>query len=255
MNENPISYKILLHSILSIAYDMLVAGSEVNKIEDAIAQMCQAYGVDEVDVFTITSTIVVTIHCSDGSIYTQTKRIKSCKIDFYKLEKLHDLVAIICRTTPEIAWIEAQRKAIRHPLRMERLQSYAIFSGISFVFSCLFGGSWRDGISAMISGIFINFILRWLEDPIQNKFVINVIASSVGALTAYLLLRLGIAQSVDKVIIGNIMLLIPGLATVNAIKDMISGDIIAGYLRLGDALIHACAIAIGFALVLAPLGV
>ena len=60
-------------------------------------------------------------------------------------------------------------------------------------------------------------------------------------------------NEVDQVIIGNIMLLIPGLATVNALKDLISGEMMTGMLRLSDALIQAIAIAIGFAIVLLPI--
>lgn len=45
------------------------------------------------------------------------------------------------------------------------------------------------------------------------------------------------------------MLLIPGLATVNAFKDLIKGDTITGLLRLSDALIQAVAVAFGFAVV------
>lgn len=41
------------------------------------------------------------------------------------------------------------------------------------------------------------------------------------------------------------MLLVPGLATVNAIRDTIAGDLVAGIARLTDAVITAAALAIG----------
>ena len=46
---------------------------------------------------------------------------------------------------------------------------------------------------------------------------------------------------------GTIMLLIPGMSIGNAMKDMMSGDIIAGILQLADAVVTAFAIALGFA--------
>ena len=52
----------------------------------------------------------------------------------------------------------------------------------------------------------------------------------------------------DKVMIGDIMLLIPGLALTNAVKDMFVGDTITGSLRLVESLLWAAAIACGFAL-------
>ena len=101
--------------------------------------------------------------------------------------------------------------------------------------------------------IFIQLALNFLESTVSNRFFINIIASAVGGFIAWLTYQIGLANEVDKVIIGNIMLLIPGLATVNALKDLISGEMITGLLRFSDALIQAIAIAIGFALILLPI--
>ena len=56
------------------------------------------------------------------------------------------------------------------------------------------------------------------------------------------------------IIIGNIMLLIPGVVLTNSIRDMLSGDMISGLLRLSESVVLAVAIAIGFALSAALLG-
>ena len=50
----------------------------------------------------------------------------------------------------------------------------------------------------------------------------------------------------DKVIIGNIMLLIPGVGLTNALRDLLVGDNIAGLIRLIEAVIMALAIAAGY---------
>ena len=50
----------------------------------------------------------------------------------------------------------------------------------------------------------------------------------------------------DKIIIGDIMLLIPGIALTNSIKDMLVGDTLSGVLRLIEALLWAGALACGF---------
>ena len=44
------------------------------------------------------------------------------------------------------------------------------------------------------------------------------------------------------------MLLIPGIALTNAIRDLFSGDTISGLLRFAEALISSVAIAWGFAI-------
>ena len=45
---------------------------------------------------------------------------------------------------------------------------------------------------------------------------------------------------------GNIMLLIPGLPFMNAIREMLAGDTMSGLLRLCESLIRTIAIAAGF---------
>ena len=53
---------------------------------------------------------------------------------------------------------------------------------------------------------------------------------------------------------GTIMLLIPGMSVGNAMKDMMSGDLIAGILEITEALVTALAIVLGFAAALIVFG-
>ena len=58
----------------------------------------------------------------------------------------------------------------------------------------------------------------------------------------------------DLIIIGDIMLLIPGLAFCNSIHDMVMGDTISGVLSMFDAVLRALSIAIGYVAVWAVMG-
>ena len=59
----------------------------------------------------------------------------------------------------------------------------------------------------------------------------------------------------DKLIIGNIMTLIPGIGLTNALRDLFTGDSIAGLLRSIEAVLTAFAIAAGYFLVIVLGGV
>ena len=50
------------------------------------------------------------------------------------------------------------------------------------------------------------------------------------------------------ILIGDIMLLIPGLAMINAVRNILGGNTISGLLRLTESLIWAAALAGGFML-------
>jgi uncharacterized membrane protein YjjP (DUF1212 family) len=68
-------------------------------------------------------------------------------------------------------------------------------------------------------------------------------------LSSYLAVKLNIIADADKVIIGNIMSLIPGIGLTNALRDLFSGDSIAGLLRAVEVLLTALAIAAGYFLI------
>ena len=46
---------------------------------------------------------------------------------------------------------------------------------------------------------------------------------------------LGIGQQVDKIIIGLVMTLVPGVAITNSVRDVIAGDFIAGQTKMTEA--------------------
>ena len=54
--------------------------------------------------------------------------------------------------------------------------------------------------------------------------------------------------SADNIIAGDIMLLIPGVAFTNAIRDLLVGDTISGLFRLIESLLWAAGLAVGFML-------
>ena len=66
---------------------------------------------------------------------------------------------------------------------------------------------------------------------------------------AFVAVKIGWISSVDMIIIGNIMSLIPGIGLTNALRDLFTGDSISGLLRLIEAALIALSIAAGYFLV------
>ena len=78
-----------------------------------------------------------------------------------------------------------------------------------------------------------------------NEFFVNTICAGAAAISAILFLNLGFVTNIDNTIIGSIMLLVPGLAITNAIRDIIAGDYLAGIIKTSEAFLVAIAIAVG----------
>ena len=74
----------------------------------------------------------------------------------------------------------------------------------------------------------------------------NLFGSFVVGIVICLLVRLLPFLNLDKIMIGDIMLLIPGIAATNSIRDMLMGDTISGMMRLIESILWAGALACGF---------
>lgn len=244
----------LLSCALDIGEQMLISGAEVGRVESAIRYICTAYGSSRTDVFTITSSIVVSITDPSGSHCTQTRRITGTRTDLSRLHRLNDLSRKICVETPDYAYVRQQLACIctkpTYPLWLEILATGLI----GFSFAIFFGGSLLDGLVAAVLGFGLRCTTWLLQKAAMNQIFVNVVASFLLSLSAILLVRCGLGQDANKIIIGNIMFLIPGIALTNSLRDMISGDIMTGILRFLDAVLVAAAIAAGYILAAQFLG-
>ena len=71
---------------------------------------------------------------------------------------------------------------------------------------------------------------------------------------AILTVWVGIGNSVDQIMFGVIMLLIPGASLTGAIENLMVGDTPSGLMGAAEAIIKSLALAAGVALALTALG-
>ena len=113
-------------------------------------------------------------------------------------------------------------------------------------FAVFFGGNIFDGIIAALFGVLICFFQRELSPLAPNPIVYNIVSSFVIGLGVCLTARFIPGVNLDKIMIGDIMLLIPGVAMTNAIRDILVGDTVSGTMRIVETIMWAGAIAAGF---------
>lgn len=239
---------LMLHTLLETGESMLADGADVRRVEQTLSRMGQAYGAVRMDVFVITSSIVLTMCFADGSAVTQTRRIeKSTVTDFNKLEAINAISRSYCEKPFPVQELADRLRLAKscHPPRWRLLAGSSLGAGALAIF---FGGSVGDGAAAAIFALAICALQLWLAPICSNKVLFNFLAAFVVGSLICLTNRLLPAMQEDKVMIGVIMLLIPGLASTNAVKDIFIGDTISGVMRLIEALLWSAALALGFAL-------
>lgn len=89
--------KDFLHIFLDMGDALLNSGAEIFRVEDTLNRMGYACGAAQMNVFVITSSIVITMEFPEEGARTQTRRIReSGGNDFTKLEQLNDLSRRFC---------------------------------------------------------------------------------------------------------------------------------------------------------------
>ena len=237
-----------LYCAMTIGEELLVSGAEVNRVEDTIRRICLAAGVERVDVFTITSSIVTTIYGADFGACTQTRRVSGMAYDLHRLDALNRLSRRICAEGLSPEEVRAEIKCIDAGPRYSFGMQLFIYALISGSFSIFFGGSLRDMLASALIGILLKLFESALRRKAHNALVTGLLCSSVGGLLAQLSVRLGLGVHADLIGIGNIMLLIPGIAFTNSLRDLFSGDTITGLIRFLESMLLAIVIALGFTL-------
>ncbi len=243
--ESAATADAILCTALDVGQGLLRCGGEIQRVEDTITRICQAFGAAHVEVFTITSLILASVRMPDGSYSSQTRRILRSGYNLYRLSRFNEISRRICGGVINLE--QAQREIYE----VKRAQPYPpVVNYLGAVlgaggFTVFFGGSLRDAAAAALIGILMIFIDRHKPDFI-NSMAISVIISLIAGTLAMLSVKIGFAEGVDKVMIGTIMLVIPGLAVSTAVRDMMCGDTITGSTRMAQSILLAIMIALSY---------
>lgn len=237
----------LFKLIVEISKRMIESGSEINRVEDCVTRMFTAYGIDNIDVYATTSLIVMSATTADGNDLMQSKRIKQIGTDMERIDKLNSLIRRITAekcTQYEIA--QELERIDKTPVYSTAISVFS-YGMIGCVFSLFFGArTVNETVVSFITGCIMGILSYFLCEKNVNKALGRFLCSFCAAVSAFIFLKFNIIPSVNKVIIGNIMSLIPGIGLTNSLRDLFTGDSISGILRSIEAVILALAIAAGY---------
>lgn len=220
-------------------------GAEIYRVEDTLNRIAKAYGAQEANVLVITSSIVVTLTMPENEPLTQTLRLrKGGSTDLLLLEQLNALSRKICAAPPSVQEFERRLDEVLHNRPDPHLFLLGSILGAS-ASTVFFGGTLADAALAGCIAVLICLMQQKLAGFFMNQIEFQFVASFIGGAAVFLMCELLSMLHADKVIIGDIMLLIPGMMLTNSIGDILLGDVISGSIRLIEAVMLAASLALG----------
>lgn len=240
-------YYTIMDFAADLGYELSMSGAETFRVEDSMYRVITSYGI-EAEVISMPGYLIVSIITETGKPLTRMRRIGYHGNNLDAVEKLNALSRKICSQHPEpteaMKMLDEIRKSIPHYcLSVYLLGNFLGSAG----FAVLFGCGLTDMLLAGVCGILGGLINHFMDRMKVNPFFVTIVSAFVMALAAYRLNISGIVQNVDGVVIGALMILVPGLLFTNAMRDIIYGDTNSGITRIVQVLLIAMGMALGTA--------
>lgn len=239
----------LLKLGVELGHRLMDSGAEIYRVEESVARLLRAYG-QTAQVFAIPSCLIVGIETPDGQTLTKMQRIGAHGTDIEMLELCNDLCRKLCREPVPVDEALARLKELDGQRR--RLSDSMVLLGYvaaAAFFALFFGGGLGDALCAGIAGLVTGLcVMNGRSHFGSNIFFRTFISAACGSFVAMVLVRMGLGSNLWAATIGTLMVLVPGMALTNAMREIMAGDIISGVTRTAEVLLVATAIALGAAL-------
>lgn len=226
---------------------ILENGGETYRAEDTIIYTARALGAKNPYAF-VTPTIIIFSHTdAAGRAYTRMKRVSRRDVHLKRIAEVNNLSRRVStrKNQSDPDEIESQLDAIQQlPVYAYPFQIAA--AGLnSLFFSFMFGGTVIESGIAFIIGALLRCILMVFSRFQLNGFITSLLSGVFVSVVMELVFFFNVSS--ESVIISSAVLMqvVPGLAIVHAIRDMIAGDLVSGNARLAEAFMIAAGLSVG----------
>lgn len=244
-------------SILCLAIDLgeniLKNGGEIARVEDTIERVCTYFGAEHVEAFAITTMIIASVRLRDGSYSHQLRHLKGSSMNMYRVEQLNRISREICAGKLSIEQANARIAAVKKKNPYSPIVYYIGAGMLTSGFTVFFGGSWLDALAAGVVGIVMSIIAS-LKGPFDQGMMSVIFNAFVAGTLSILFVNIGFGTSLDAILIGTIMFLIPGFALGFSVSDMVTGNLLSGLMRFLQSILTAMMIALGYSAALLLFG-
>lgn len=226
---------------------ILQNGGEVYRAEDVINRVGKHFGY-EVDAFVTLTCVMASLKSDDGNYTTVITRIKRRDLNLNKIHKANNLIRHIDEYTYEEFYEKMKKIEKNFFLEFHRFVIGCIIIGATF--PILFNAGINEIIIGGIGGLFVSLIMGVMNKYHVNGVLSNIVGGMVCSLVACLATYFGYTTQTSTVIISDLMILVPGIAFVNSIRDFTAGDLITGTSRFTEVVMVAASLAVGTGVVL-----
>lgn len=248
--SDKVDYERVLELALEIGVGILSCGGSVSRVETAVDRICRAYNAEEANVAAFPSMIIASVRTADGHEHSYLKRVYSTSNNLARLEKYNQLSRDICANKYPVEQALKMSFDVAHSKPRNKWVTIVGSALVAGTYSIFFGGSIIDFFPAFLVAFAMAGVNELLATRSLNAYATTFLLSLIGGILSVSLCKLlvicGLECHGSRVMIGTIMILVPGLLTTNAVRDMFTGDLMSGTFQLLNGVLITLVIAAGY---------
>lgn len=238
--------KECIFKVVVLAGEILLAnGAEIFRVEETMWHIAHYYNMDTLETFLIANGIFATAEGKDYMLRAKIKHVTTGNTDLGKIEAVNDLSRKIVSGTYTLDDAYERLLDIQQQRDKNYLKQLGAYGVCCSSFCYLLGGTYADAVIAFFSGIILGCLILYTTRRTAVKTLMIIIGSGVATFFCIMMHRLGLGDNLDKMIIGSIIPLVPGVSFTNAVRDLMENNYLSGMVRMMDALLVAMSMAIG----------
>ncbi len=224
---------------------LLLNGAEISRVQTTMELVSKAYNKDDIDVYAISNGIFVTLRHDDKTRCTHIKHVPLATPNLGRVTQINALSRkIVEQKLPIDDALKELDFILETPTFPLWVQMIASAIGSS-CFCYLFGGSIFDFFAAIPVGVALCLAQHLMSRSQLSKMIQTILGSAFVTLCGIFISQLIPGLDSDNIIIGGLIILVPGVPFTTSIRDFFNGDYLSGTIRLIDAILVALCMAIG----------
>lgn len=243
---NDIEY--ILDFAAGLGCKMLSVGANLERVNDAMYRVCHSYHLNSISIFSINSLIMISAKSQDDVTGTRQVSVPPSSNHLEKLNRFNQLSRKVCAQTPPP---ETLAELLQEADNIRSSPTAVIILGhlISMSSLCaIYGGSFSDIIAVDLNTVVLYWLMKILDKRRLNHIIENTLCAWVAGALALLYVHLGIGKNYFIIIITNSMMMIPSIALVNAVRNILCGNEMNGILAFLKVVLESLAIVLGLVL-------
>lgn len=236
--------KQVLEIALSAGQILLSNGAEAYRVEETIESICSSYDLN-CECLSTAKGVFVTVADENNEKVTSLKKVKSKCVDLYRIELVNSFSRSLMYNP--VSYEEAKRVLTgiqEAPYFSFPVRIFAA-SMTSFTYALFFNGTIYDAVISAIISVCIYYMMDKVSHVGFFQFFEFFFSGFIIGSMSLIAEEIFPVLNKGNVITGAIMILIPGVALTNGLKDIIYNDFMSGMVKFGESMLTIIAIGAG----------